>query len=127
MPTSYRDLLVWKKSMQLVERVYALVRLLPPEERNVLSDQMRRAAISIPSNIAEGHGRFSSKEFAHFLSVARGSLYELSTQLLICEQVGYLSAEQIESALSLEREIEKMLSALARKLKENNPTSSSPD
>ncbi len=120
MPTNYRDLLVWEKSMKLVEAVYALARCLPPDERFALCDQMRRSVVSIPSNIAEGHGRFSSREFGQFLSVARGSLFEVTTQLYICERVGYFSHAQIESALSLSQEIEKMLSALVKKLKDGD-------
>ena len=76
---SCEDLIVWQKAMDLTIEVYRLVKFLPREETYALSDQMRRAAVSIPSNIAEGHGRNSNKEFANFLSIARGSLTELRT------------------------------------------------
>ena len=76
---SCEDLIVWQKAMDLTTEIYRLVKFLPREETYALSDQMRRAALSIPSNIAEGHGRNSNKEFANFLSIARGSLTELRT------------------------------------------------
>ena len=82
---NYKDLIVWQKSMSLAVKIYQIVKLLPKEELFVLSDQMRRAVVSIPSNISEGHQRNSSKEFKHFLSIAKGSLGELETQLLLCE------------------------------------------
>ena len=83
MAKSYRELIVWQKSMELAEKVYLLVKALPKEETYALSDQMRRAAVSIPSNIAEGHARQSQKEFLQFLCIARGSRAELETQLLL--------------------------------------------
>ena len=76
---SCEDLIVWQKAMDLTTEIYRLIKFLPREETYALSDQMRRAAVSIPSNIAEGHGRNSNKEFANFLSIARGSLTELRT------------------------------------------------
>jgi four helix bundle protein len=78
---SYRDLLAWQKAMGLVELVYAVTRGLPPEERFGLTSQLRRAAVSIPSNIAEGHAREGTKEFARYIAIARGSLAELETQI----------------------------------------------
>jgi len=81
---NYQDLIVWQKAMELAEIVYVLARKLPKEELFALSDQMRRAAISIPSNIAEGHARNSTKEFIQFLSIAKGSTAEIETQLLLC-------------------------------------------
>jgi len=88
---SFRDLRVWQAAMELVPAVYKLVRLLPREERFALADQMRRAAISIPSNIAEGHARRYTKEYLRHLSIAKGSLAELHTLLLLAERLGYLS------------------------------------
>ncbi len=108
---TYRDLVVWQKSMDLVESVYRLIQHLPPEERFGLADQMRRAAVSIPSNIAEGHARSSDKEFRNFLHIASGSRAELQTQILICERVGLLVREQTKSALLLTEEIGKLLHA----------------
>lgn len=115
--SSYRELTVWQKAMELAEEVYHLVKKLPKEETYALSDQMRRAAVSVPSNIAEGHGRESKNEFRSFLSIANGSVSELETQLLLCIRLGYLSKADTESALSLSNEINRMLSALILRLK----------
>ena len=114
--THFRDLLVWQKAMDLVEEVYRLVKQLPREETYALSDQMRRAAVSIPSNIAEGQARNSSKEFRQFLSIALGSRAELQTQILICERLQYLSREQTKAALVLTEELGKMVYALKQAL-----------
>ena len=86
---SYQELIVWQKAMQLVEEVYRLARMLPKAELFALSDQMRRAAVSIPSNIAEGQARNSTKEFVNFLSISRGSTAELETQLMICVRLKF--------------------------------------
>ncbi|MBQ9820619.1 MAG: four helix bundle protein [Muribaculaceae bacterium] len=114
--SDFRELKVWQKAMDLTVEIYSIVKLLPHEETFVLSDQMRRAAISIPSNIAEGQGRDSMKEFIRFLSVARGSLRELSTQLEICERVNYLEQLRTVKAKYLIGEIDKMLNALSNSL-----------
>ncbi len=92
MPTTHKQLDTWQQAMQLVKMVYGVTATFPREELFGLTSQMRRAAISIPSNIAEGAGRSGSKEFAHFLDIARGSLSELDTQLEIAVMLGYLSA-----------------------------------
>ena len=102
--------------MLLVEEVYKLVRLLPKEETFALSDQMRRAAVSIPSNIAEGKSRASRKEFIHFLSIAKGSKSELETQLLICCRLGFLKEKQIKKSLELCEDISKMIFGLVEKI-----------
>ncbi|MEW5920557.1 MAG: four helix bundle protein [Bacillota bacterium] len=102
--------------MELVKEVYRLAKLLPKEEMYALSDQMRRAAVSIPSNIAEGQARTSTKEFAQFLSIARSSKAELQTQLLICVDLGYLADMDIKEAIELSEEVGKMLVALIKKL-----------
>lgn len=86
----YRSLIVWQKAMLLVRLVYAEVKKLPNAERYALGDQIRRSVVSIPSNIAEGNGRFSHKDYAHFLAIARGSLYETLTQLEIAQDLGYV-------------------------------------
>ena len=109
---NYKDLVVWQKSMELVTDVYELIKLLPKEEIYALSSQMRRSAISIPSNIAEGNQRTTSKDYAKFLSIARGSAAELETQLLICKRLNYLSESQIALSLDLCLEIQKMLFSL---------------
>jgi len=113
---SYKDMIVWQKSMDLAIEIYKLVKLLPKEEIYALSDQMRRAAVSVPSNIAEGQSRNKTKEFLQFLSIARGSNAELFTQLLICEKVGYLTEKQTMYAKSTSSEISKMLVSLINKL-----------
>ena len=112
----YKELVVWQKSMQAVKNVYSLVKKLPKEEQYTLSDQMRRAAVSIPSNIAEGFGRHSAKDYSRFLSIARGSKYELETQLRICIMLGYLSEKDTSETLLLLEEVGKMLNSLMRKL-----------
>ncbi|MEE0927863.1 MAG: four helix bundle protein [Acutalibacteraceae bacterium] len=117
--TYYEDLVVWQRAMDLVEETYRLVKLLPREEDYVLASQMRRAAVSIPSNIAEGQSRHTTKEFLNFLSIANGSKSELKTQLQICVRLGYVTAEQTEKATSLLEEISKMLYALMIKLQRN--------
>ena len=113
---SYKELKVWQKAMDLTVEIYRLVKLLPKSEIYVLSDQMRRAAISIPSNIAEGQGRSSVKEYAKFLSFARGSQTELETQLQICLRLDYFSEKDAEIALNLCEEISKMLVVMMKKL-----------
>lgn len=112
----YQNLLVWQKAMDLIVEVYRLIKYLPNEERYALSDQMRRSVVSIASNIAEGAGRKTSLDFGHFLVMARGSKYEIETQLLICNRLGYIHKEQIQKAFELSNEIGKMLNALLRKL-----------
>ncbi len=114
---TYKDFIVWQKAMDLTVEVYRLVKFLPREETYALSDQMRRASVSIPSNIAEGQGRGSTKDFINFLFIARGSQTELETQLQICIRLNYLSETQAETALNLCQEISKMLSTLILKLK----------
>ena len=114
--SDFRELKVWQKAMELTVEIYSIVKLLPREENYALSDQMRRAVVSIPSNIAEGQGRDTMKEFNRFLSVARGSLRELSTQLEICVRVNYLDEPQTVKATSLIEEIDKMLNALSKSL-----------
>jgi len=113
---SYEDLIVWQKAMSLTTEVYRLVKLLPKEETYALSDQMRRAAVSIPSNIAEGQSRGSTKEFVYFLGVASGSVAELNTQLLICERTNLLLPDTTAQAKKLCAEIGKMLHALSQSL-----------
>ena len=111
---NHKELLVWQKAMQLVVDVYNLIRLLPKEETYGLSDQMRRAAISIPSNIAEGNARSSQKDMVHFLYIAQGSRAELKTQLELCELIGYISKERLEPVLMQTQEIGRMLSGLIK-------------
>ena len=114
---SHSDLLVWQKSMDLVEQVYRLARELPDAERWGLISQMCRAAVSIPANIAEGYGRQATGEYRHFLSIARGSLLELETHILLCQRLGYTQSEATRSMLDKMEEIMKMITALISKLR----------
>ena len=114
--TSYRDLAVWQKAMSLVSAIYQLTSTFPDAERFGLTSQIQRAAVSIPSNIAEGQGRLATKEFRQFLGVARGSLKELETQLLISIDLGYTSEEQAGTCLDLADEVGRMLNALIKAL-----------
>ncbi len=102
--------------MQLVKLIYLVTNTLPREELYGLSNQMRRAVISIPSNIAEGFGRYNTKEYLHFLRIARGSCYEVETQLQICTQINYLTKEETSAPLQLCNEINRMLNAMLTKL-----------
>ncbi len=115
--SNYSKLKVWKKAMNLTVEIYCLTKLLPESERFGLIDQMRRAAVSIPSNIAEGYSRCSDKEFIHFLRISRGSVSELETQIMLCERISYLDSTQLELAQSFCIEIDKMLNSLIRKIK----------
>jgi four helix bundle protein len=112
----YQDLLVWQKSMDLVAEVYRIVGLLPLNEQYGLSSQLRRAAVSVPANIAEGFGRWHKKEFVRFLLVANGSVKELETHLLISVRLGFLKQEAIEKAVQMGKEVSKMIFALRDKL-----------
>lgn len=114
---NYKDLIVWQKSMDLAAEIYSLIKKLPKEETYSLSDQMRRAAISIPSNIAEGKSRSSQKEFLYFLGIAKGSRAELETQLILCERIGYLKSDDVKKAFDLLIEVEKMLVSLQATIK----------
>ena len=102
--------------MDLVIQIYALTKTLPKEELYGLSDQLRRAAVSIPSNIAEGHQRGSDKELSHFLYIALGSSAELETQLILCARLGLGASDAITKALSTNIEVGKMINAFQKKL-----------
>ena len=115
----YRDLLVWQKGIVLVKEVYALTRGFPDEERFGLISQMRRAAVSIPSNIAEGQARHTTREFVQFISHAEGSLAELDTQVRVSTELGYCEgakAPRAASVMQLADELRRMLNSLRRKL-----------
>ena len=113
---NYEKYEVWQKAMDLAENVYGLIRRLPLEERYALSDQMRRAAVSIPSNIAEGYSRGSDKEFIRFLYIARGSTGELETQLKLCVRFNYFSLEDIFDSMHFCTKVQMMLNALIRSI-----------
>jgi four helix bundle protein len=114
----YRDLLAWQRAMDLVELVYRATAGFPSEERYGLTSQLRRAAVSIPSNIAEGQSRRSSRDFAHFLTIAQGSRAELETQTLIAERLDLLgpgrSTPTLEAAAEVGRLIHGLVSSLDR-------------
>ena len=105
---NYNNLQIWQQAMDLVEDIYKLTASFPIEEKFSLVSQMTRAAVSIPSNIAEGAGRNSDKDFAHFISIAIGSLYELNTQIVLSERLGYINQSQSQ-------ELQKKLDNLQRK------------
>ena len=114
---NFKDLNVWKKSMDFVTEIYQQVSLFPEDEKFGLVSQMKRAAISIPSNIAEGSGRNSKKEFIHFLSIAKGSSYELQTQILLSSRLGLLNEVKTEKLNDSICEIQKMIFGLQKHLK----------
>lgn len=117
---SYRDLEVWQKAMDLTELVYAITKQYPSDERFGLTSQSRKAAVSVPSNIAEGYGRTHRGDYLKFLSNARGSLCELETQLILAGRLKFATREAIIPAWSLCQQIGKMLLRLILKLAENN-------
>lgn len=107
---------MWQKSMDLVEMVYHVTKGFPREDLYGLTNQLRRAAVSIPSNIAEGQARNSTAEFRNFLSIARGSLAEVETQLLIAERLNYIEPGKLGELMNIQTEINKMTNALMSKL-----------
>jgi four helix bundle protein len=109
---SYRDLIAWQKAMELVTEIYKVTRDFPREEIYGLTSQIRRAAVSIPSNIAEGQSRLSRLEFKNFLSHARGSLVEVETQLLIARNLGYIKKAQSERLMKQTSEVARILNGL---------------
>jgi len=116
---TYRDLKAWQKAMQLVTAIYASTQNFPKSETYGLAGQMRRAAVSIPSNIAEGQGRRLEGDFQHFLRNARGSLLELETQVLIAQNLRYLSQAQAEELLTLSSEVGRILNGLIGSLRKS--------
>ena len=114
--SGYKDLLVWQKGIALVKLVYRITSVFPTEEKFGLVSQMRRAAVSIPSNIAEGQARHTKGEFVQFISHAEGSVAELDTQLIIAVQLSYCTQAQADSAFELLSELRRMLNALRRRL-----------
>jgi len=117
MVKSYRDLKVWQKAMDLVVESYRLTKLLPKSETFGLAAQTQRAAVSIPANIAEGHGREHLGDYLRHLSIASGSLMELETHLLIMTRL-YIAMDEVKRAFDMVRELDRMLSGLTKKLKE---------
>lgn len=113
---NYRDLIAWQKAMAFVTGVYRVTGHFPRDEIYGLTSQLRRAAVSIPSNVAEGHGRKSTREFLNFLSIAYGSLNETQTQLLIAQQLGYLNESDCTVLLEQSYELARLINGLSRSL-----------
>lgn len=114
---SFKDLIVWQRSMELVKEIYSLTSEFPKNELYGLSSQMQRAAVSIPSNLAEGYFRGHKQEFLQFMSIAMGSAAELQTQILICQSINNFSKLNFEKATSLLEEVLKMLFTMRKNLK----------
>jgi four helix bundle protein len=111
----YHDLLAWQKAMDLVAEVYGVVKDWPRHELYALSDQTRRAAVSVPANIAEGQGRASPKEFAHHLSIAHGSLCELETHLAVAQRLVYINEGTLDDFMERAAEVGRLIQGLRRK------------
>jgi four helix bundle protein len=115
---SYKDLLIWQKGIVLVVKVYKLVKTFPKEELFALTSQIKRASVSIPSNISEGYGRNTDKSFSYFLDISRGSLNELETQLIIAKELEFITDFDLYTeVLSLITEESKMINAFSKTLK----------
>ena len=112
----YRDLIAWQRAMDFVEQVYEATKVFPREELYGLTSQLRRAVVSIPSNIAEGQGRNSQKEFVHYLAIAYGSLREAETQLLISGRLHYLKQQELNKLMELAGEVGRLLNGLSKSL-----------
>jgi four helix bundle protein len=121
---SYRDLVVWQRAMELVERVYAASQKWPMAEIYGLKSQVRRAAVSVPSNIAEGHGRSSRGDYRHHIGIAHGSLMEVETQIILAQRLGYITAADAAGLTAATAEIGRMLNGLAKAL---SPRGLTPD
>ena len=115
---SYKDLKAWQKGMKLVVEVYRITQNFPRHEIYGLTSQLRRAAVSVPSNIAEGKGRYSDREFIQFLRHARGSLLEIETQVLIAQELEYIQQEQTSRVLDLTAETGKIVNGLISAFKQ---------
>lgn len=118
---NFRELVAWQKAMQLTKRVYMLANTFPTNEQYGLISQIQRAAVSIPSNIAEGAGRPTQKELVHFLSFSLGSAYELETELLLAKELNYITSEQSNQIIAEIVEVQKLVYSLMKKY---NPSES---
>lgn len=115
--SNFKDLKVWHEAIKLTTDIYNLTKHYPKDELYGITNQIRRCAVSIPSNIAEGSGRISDKEFKHFLSISNGSIAELETQLIISHNIQYISKDQLSQMISQISLVRKMLSGLMKSLK----------
>ena len=113
---SYRDLIVWQKSMDVETLIYKLVKQFPDDEKFGLISQIKRSSVSVPSNIADGYGRNYTKDYIRFLNIARGSLYEMQTQLQVALNLDFIVEEDLNEINSLSVEVEKMLNSLINKI-----------
>lgn len=118
---SFRDLLVWQKGMDLAELTYRTAKALPKVEEYRITSQLLRAATSVPANIAEGHMRGTRKDYAHFIAIARGSLAEFETLVLLASRTELLADSKVDPLLALAEEIGRMLNSLQRRLANPNP------
>jgi four helix bundle protein len=114
---NFKELVIWQEAMKLAKQVYEITASFPLNEKYGLCSQMNRSVVSIPSNIAEGSGRGSDKEFTHFLSIALGSAYELETQLLLAQSVGFVGPNQLPELLALVQKIQRMINKFKDRLK----------
>ena len=122
MADNYRDLIAWRKATRLALEIYRVTQSFPKDELYGITSQMRRAAVSVASNIAEGKGRYSRKEFVQFLYRARGSLLELETQLFIAEQLQYLETMAYQKIEYLTQELGRILNGLTKSILASTPT-----
>ncbi len=113
---NYQELTVWKRAVELSVKIYSLTNSFPSEEKFGLVSQIRRSAVSVASNIAEGAGRGTDKDFAHFLTISAGSSFEIETQLLIAQKIGFISLIEFQELSKIIDQIKKMLFALRKKL-----------
>ena len=126
MGQSFRDLIVWQRAIQLTVDIYKLTAKFPDAEKFGLTSQMRRAAVSIASNISEGYGRSTKGEYVQFVGHARGSCSELETQIVIAKALGFGAQANLDSAESLCNDVGRLLGALMKSLRPNHPQSLSP-
>jgi four helix bundle protein len=119
---SYKDLIAWQKAILLVTEIYSITRTFPGTEQFGLTSQLNRAAVSVPSNIAEGWGRETSKNFAQFLRNSRGSLMEIQTQLIIAKNLGYINSERFEAATGMSEEVGKIIHGLIKSINKKPET-----
>lgn len=113
---TFEDLIIWQKGITLAKVIYKITKALPVEEKFALGDQLRRAAVSVPSNIAEGYGRRTSNDYRKFLHIALGSLYEIQTQLKIGYELGMINSQSFFEAKELAKQIDRMIFAITKKL-----------
>lgn len=112
----YQDLVVWQKAMDFAEKIYGLTRKFPVEEKFGLTSQINRAVVSIASNIAEGAGRDSKREFSQFLSISMGSCFEAETQIMLAKRIGLMKEQEVQPLIELSSEIQRMISGLKKSL-----------